>query len=870
MKKKRYNKIKRKEREEKEDKRNRRSIKLDGVALSRCGPGIRRLLLMTEEEITRTKKKDERRIRIQLEHIKKQKPIKKGEKRRKMPPTLYKDFLKREIKSLPHPVFGPVIIDKLPKIPIKIRAIVNFAGNADDLEAMGIKVNSHIQNIFTIKATRNQLQKLAFQNATQKIRLPRIFFPYLDDAVRTAEIDQIHAVGTRGNGTIVGIVDSALHVEHHAFCDPIPPHNTRVLFMWIQDPDTGPGGAMPPGQNPEDYFNDPNHPNSPDFTGLDYGILYDADAINTALGLANTYGTGVNQIAKEPDNVSPEHGTHVAGIAAGSGHNGNWNQGVNIGSAPQADIVHVCYRWSYANAQSGVFEDDVIRAIDFVMRVADQRGQPVVFNASLGTNLGPHNGCSEFDQARDALLDSFLGRSIVFSAGNDNNDEGFRKGSIPAATVAPVTMSFDMRPIGYDTWLDIWYSGPDLDFKMDCGTDTTGWQVSPNEFHGNVNGYDIDVDRDVEAGGGMKSIRLYVQNPGADWTIRLRNSSGTEIKYWAWIGVQGWWADLDGFAINEMTLGDTGCGKSIITIGACDKPVGGNPEDIADYSGCGPTLDGRIKPEIVAVGTGVQSANSTTAGGYIGKTGTSMAAPLVAGAIALLFENEPDLNQDSIKALLTQTADRTGLNIDPGVPGYDPIERNAYGFGRLRMLAPFQHSLPLVNVDVWARTADDDYGFEPYPGGCFCHAPEVQVLDSGGNETNTLNWGQEHTVKVRVYNLGDTPAIGTLVKLKYTRPWAAPDDWVECQDSANNAIEETVNIPALGYVDLTFTQRWKPETSELPLGGAGWGDHYCLLVELNHQDDPLQYDDSTAAGKDPWTKNIKGTNNVALRNINIH
>jgi hypothetical protein len=186
------------------------------------------------------------------------------------------------------------------------------------------------------------------------------------------------------------------------------------------------------------------------------------------------------------------------------------------------------------------------------------------------------------------------------------------------------------------------------------------------------------------------------------------------------------------------------------------------------------------------------------------------------------------------------------------------------------MLAPFQHTMPLVNVDVWVRTAADDYGFEPYPGGCFCHAPEVDVLDSSDNEVTTLNWGDEYTVKVRVHNLGNTPAINTTVKIKYTRPHAAPDDWVECQDSSNDPIEETVNVPALSYVDLTFAKKWKPEAAELPPGGAGWGDHYCLLVELEHANDPLQYDDSTAAGGDPWTRNIKGTNNVALRNLHIH
>ncbi len=477
------------------------------------------------------------------------------------------------------------------------------------------------------------------------------------------------------------------------------------------------------------------------------------------------------------------------------------------------------------------------------------------------------------------MLFTFNGRSTVCGAGNDNSGQAFRKGSLTSGQSEPgwdVSSSWPGSVI-----LTIWYTGPELDHRISCGGQDTGWKTAGQEYHshwgdgsvdeGTINGFEIHTYRDSEPRPDLKSIMLYVPMaaPGNDWTIELRNLGGSEVRYWAWLD-NGGAASLDGFTQDELTLSDNACGKGVLTVGACEKPAGGNPEMIWDGSGCGPTLDDRVKPEITVVACNISSAESGSDAGYVAFSGTSMASPLVTGAVALLLEINPGLNQDTIKGLITQTADRAGLDIDPGDPSsYDPIERNQYGFGRLRMLAPFQHSLPLVDVDVWIRTAEDDYGDEPYPGDCFCHAPEVWVYDPGDDEISLLNWNQDHKVRVRVHNLGDSPAISTRVSLKYTRPWAAPDNWVQCRDSSGTAVEQTVNIPALGYLDFDFTQRWMPKETDIPPGGGDWGDHYCLLIELRHDDDPLEYDDSTAEGSDPWNRNIKGTNNVALRNLSI-
>jgi hypothetical protein len=131
---------------------------LDEEALSRCGPGIRQLLRMKEEEIIRAKEEDEKRIADAMISIKEEE-----EKRE----ALDSELLHNEPGVLPHPVFGPIIVDKLAKIPIRIEAIVDFAGNTDDLKTMGIEVHSHVQDVFTITAIPQQLMTLASLPATR-------------------------------------------------------------------------------------------------------------------------------------------------------------------------------------------------------------------------------------------------------------------------------------------------------------------------------------------------------------------------------------------------------------------------------------------------------------------------------------------------------------------------------------------------------------------------------------------------------------------------------------------------------------------------------------------------------------------------------
>mgnify|MGYP000154191792 len=92
-----------------------------------------------------------------------------------------------------------------------------------------------------------------------------------------------------------------------------------------------------------------------------------------------------------------------------------------------------------------------------------------------------------------------------------------------------------------------------------------------------------------------------------------------------------------------------GISRKIITVGSFD--------DIR--SGKGPTDCCIVKPEILAPGHDIISLG-TRDGTYVRKTGTSMATPIVSGAIALLLEKNPNMRPEAVKLALYNTCDRAG------------------------------------------------------------------------------------------------------------------------------------------------------------------------------------------------------------------
>lgn len=117
--------------------------------------------------------------------------------------------------------------------------------------------------------------------------------------------------------------------------------------------------------------------------------------------------------------------------------------------------------------------------------------------------------------------------------------------------------------------------------------------------------------------------------------------------------------------LGDGTVGSPGIAPKALTVGAVD-----DADDVTVYSSRGGADAGLLKPDVVAPGDGIVAARAagTTAGDvvddlHVALSGTSMAAPHVAGAAAVLKQARPDLDATALKSALMGSAEPTGADV---------------------------------------------------------------------------------------------------------------------------------------------------------------------------------------------------------------
>ena len=144
----------------------------------------------------------------------------------------------------------------------------------------------------------------------------------------------------------------------------------------------------------------------------------------------------------------------------------------------------------------------------------------------------------------------------------------------------------------------------------------------------------------------------------------------------------------------ECTLGIPGDAEHILTIGAVDERG-----VRAGFSSVGPTYDGRIKPDVMAMGYNTYVANAN--GGYSNGSGTSFSCPVMAGMVTCLWQAFPNATAAEIRDAVRECSDRAQ---NPDTIHYQ------YGYG----IPDFQKALDVLPVQEVVKT-DEIIAVYPNP-----------------------------------------------------------------------------------------------------------------------------------------------------------
>lgn len=512
-----------------------------------------------------------------------------------------------------------------------IEVIVKYYGDILRLEMeLGVDVELLNENYAIISILPSQVDSLYNYREVEYIEMPKVLTYMLNQELNSTCIRPVQSEtgnNLRGKGTIIGIMDSGIDYTHRDFRNA--DGTSRILYIWDQSITSNP----------------------PD--GFKIGTEYTNAQINEALAQDNPFAVIGNL-----DVIG--HGTAVAGVACGNGATSN---GLDIGVAPEANIIVV--KLGQSRSSSFAKTTEIMRALKYLIDKASGLNMPIAINISFGTNNGAHNGNSLFESYISDMALRWK-NVIVVATGNEGGTGQHFYAEIKQGAV--INSEFVVPPNMKNIYVTLWKDFVDtFNFEIIAPNGlTTGIIRNVNSLtqfifndtilyvdYGSPNHYSV-----------LQEIYLYIESPKSIlegiWEIRITGVDVVNGSFNIWlptIAEVGTTSFLRPNADITLTLPSTS--RNILSVGAYNS----RNTSIAPFSGKGYTNDiVYIKPDIVAPGVGVMTVRS--GGGYDSFSGTSIATPFVTGAAALIMQwgivekNDVFLYGEKVKAFLQKGANR--------------------------------------------------------------------------------------------------------------------------------------------------------------------------------------------------------------------
>ena len=496
------------------------------------------------------------------------------------------------------------------------------------------------------------------------IAIPKLFGLMDTSAVEATgalRLQRVRGTSLTGNGVIVGFIDTGIDYTNDIFKNVTG--RTRILSIWDQSDQSG------------------THPQ-----GIEFGSEYTREDIDRALQSENPYSI-------VPTKDTQGHGTFMAGVACGS--EDVENNFIGAANESQIAVVKLKKAKKYLrdfylieeNVQDVYQENDIMQAVTYLRNLSRRESKPLVLVLGLGTGSGQRSGGSALSQQLNDLGE-MIGCCVVTCAGNEGNARLHYKGSVLNKEYEDVELRVGEGTNGFT--MELWGNSPDIisvafispSGEMISRIPARVGQSDTVEFLLEKSKIDISYSL-VEAGGGVELIfmRFIDPTPGV-WIIRVYGNNILEGDYNIWLPIKQF-IDKETYFLKpnpDITLTVPSTTQATITVAAYDNMTNALFTD----SSRGFTRTNEIKPDITAPGVNVYGPGINN--NYVRKSGTSVAAALVAGNCAQLMQwgivekNETQMKTNYIKNFIIRGAIRDRNIVYPS---------KEWGYGKVNVYEAF-------------------------------------------------------------------------------------------------------------------------------------------------------------------------------------